>query len=113
MVAEQGSQRRVEIVGPVASLVGRVAGAVVTVLGSRSGTQLDASTFVVRSVDGQSAIDGTLKTEGGMLYIISSGSRTRIAAPPPAFVGRDGARVWITGDPAVGVNSYGFIDPDR
>jgi hypothetical protein len=113
MIVRSGNQR-VEVTGPQARLIGHVAGAEVLVVGAMSGTQLEARHFVVRSVDGQPAIDGTLRTEGGVLYIVTSnGTRTRIATPPPPLVGQDGARVWITGDPATGINSFGFIDPPR
>lgn len=114
MIAEKGSQRRVEVVGSLAALVGHVSGAEISATGTLSGTQLNASRFLVRSVDGQPAIDGTLKTEGGSLFIVTAdGSRTKITAPPPPLVGHDGSRVWITGDPAKGVASFGFIDPPR
>jgi hypothetical protein len=114
MIAEGGGQRRIEVTGPLASLVGHVAGTEVMAWGTLSGTQLDAGRFEVRSVDGEPAIDGKLETEGGTVYIVpASGPRTRIAAPPPPLTGRDGARVWITGDPAKGVSSFGFIDPPR
>ena len=103
-----------EITGSLAAAVGRLAGAEVSVAGTSSGTQLEASRFIVRSVDDRAAIDGTLKTEAGVLYIVTDdGTRTRIAAPPPPLVGRDGARVWITGDPTKAVQSFGFIDPPR
>jgi hypothetical protein len=108
------AQRRVEVTGPLSNLIGHVAGAEVIVAGAMSGTRIEARRFLVRSVDGQPAIDGTLRTEGGLLYIVTaSGTRTRIVAPPPPLVGQDGARVWITGDPAKGVSSFGFIDPPR
>jgi hypothetical protein len=114
MVAPGGSGRRVEITGKLASIVGHVAGADVSVVGRMSGTQLEATSFVVRTVDGQPAIDGILRTEAGVTYIVSAdGTRTRIAAPPPPLQGKDGARVWITGDPAKSVASFGFIDPPR
>jgi hypothetical protein len=114
MIAERGTQRRVEIVGTQASLIGHVAGAEVSAAGALSGTQLNASRFVVRSVDGQPAIDGTLRSEGGSLFIVTvDGIRTRISAPPPPLVGHEGARVWITGDPTKAVSSFGFIDPPR
>ena len=114
MIAERGTQRRVEVTGSLASLIGHVAGADVSVDGTLSGTRIEATRFLVRSVDNQPAIDGTLRTEGGVLYIVTAaGTRTRIVAPPPPLVGQDGARVWITGDPAKGVSSFGFIDPPR
>lgn len=114
MVADRATQRRVEIVGTLSSLIGHVAGTEVSVAGTTTGTQLNATRFLVRSVDGQPAIDGTLKTESGSLYIVTAeGTRTRIVAPPPPLVGHDGSRVWITGDPAKSVSSFGFIDPPR
>ena len=114
MVAPHGGGRRVEITGKLATLVGHVAGTDVTVTGTRSGTQLEAASFVVRMVDGQPAIDGVLRTESEGLYIVSAnGVRTRIVAPPPPLQGKEGARVWITGDPAKAVASFGFIDPPR
>ena len=114
MIAERGTSRRVEIVGTLSSLIGHVSGADVSANGTVQGTQLNASRFVVRSVNGEPAIDGILKTEGGSLFIVTAGgTRTRIVAPPPPLVGQDGARVWITGDPAKAVSSFGFIDPPR
>ena len=114
MIAERGTQRRVEITGRLASMIGHVAGTDIVASGRMSGTRLEATRFVVRTVDGQPAIDGTLRTENGALMIVTAdGSRTKIAAPPPPLVGREGARVWITGDPARSVASFGFIDPPR
>ena len=114
MIAESGSRRRVEVTGPLATLVGRVAGTEIAASGTLAGSRLEVSRFEVKSVDGEPAIDGTLRTEGGLLYIVtSSGTRTRIAAPPPPLTGKDGSRVWITGDPSKGVSSFGFIDPPR
>jgi hypothetical protein len=114
MIAPASGGRRIEITGPSASLIGHVAGADVWVSGPRVGTSIEASRFVVRTVDGAPAIDGTLKTEGSSLFIVTNdGTRTRIAVPPPALMTRDGARVWITGDPSKAVSSYGFIDPPR
>lgn len=114
MIAVTGTGRRVEITGPLAGLVGHVAGADVSVAGKSDGARLEASGFTVKAVDGQPAIDGTLKTEGSTLYIVTAGgARTRIAVPPPPLQGRDGSRVWITGDPSRAVSSFGFIDPPR
>jgi hypothetical protein len=114
MIEDAATRRRVEVTGSLSRLIGHVAGAEVSAVGALSGSQLEASRFLVRAVDGQPAIDGTLKTEGGAMYIVTtSGVRTRLAAPPPSFAGQDGARVWITGDPAKGIASFGFIDPPR
>lgn len=112
MVAGGGG--RTEIIGSLTSLIGHVAGTEVSVVGKAVGKQLEATSFVVRSVDGQPAIDGTLKTEAGVLFITPvGGSRIRIANPPPPLLGIDGARVYITGDPSKGVSTFGFIDPPR
>jgi hypothetical protein len=112
MIARPGSGRRVAITGPLAPLIGHVAGADVAVVGALSGSSLEATRFLVKTVDGAPALDGTLKAEGSALYIVTAdGTRTRIVAPPPPLLGHDGARVWITGDPSRGVTSFGFIDP--
>jgi hypothetical protein len=114
MIAERGTQRRVEVTGPLATMIGRVAGTEIMALGQRSGTRLEASGFAVRVVDGQPAIAGTLQSENGNLFIVTAdGARAKIVAPPPPFAGREGARVWITGDPARSIASFGFIDPPR
>ena len=114
MIVERATQRRVEVTGALATMIGRVAGTEIMALGQRSGARLAASRFAVRVVDGQPAIDGTLRSENGNLFIVTAdGSRTRIVAPPPPLAARDGARVWITGDPARSIASFGFIDPPR
>lgn len=114
MIAERGTQRRIEVTGALASMIGHVAGTDIVASGQRSGTRLEATRFVVRTVDGKTAIDGILRTENGALLIVTAdGSRVKIVAPPPPLLGRDGARVWITGDPARSVASFGFIDPPR
>lgn len=113
-IASPAGGKRTEVTGPLASLIGHVAGAEVSVVGTPTGTTLVATSFLVRTVDGAAAIDGTLRTEGSTLYIVTAnGTRTRITTPPPPLLGHDGARVWITGDPAKGVSSFGFIDPPR
>ncbi len=112
VVSTATPQRRLTVTGPLAVLIGRVAGAEVAVRGPVAAQEIEARSFTVRTVDGKPAIDGTLRTEGGALYIVTAtGTKTRIATPPPPLMGRDGARVWITGDPASAVASWGFIDP--
>lgn len=113
-IARPAGGKHIEVTGPLAALVGHLAGADLWVAGTLAGTAIEATRFVVRTVDGAAAIDGTLKTEGSILYIVmSDGSRKEIVAPPPPLVGRDGARVWITGDPARGVQAFGVITPPR
>src|SRR4051812_1146217 len=114
MIAPAGGGRRVELTGRSAALIGHPAGAAVMVAGPRSGTSIEPPRFIVRTVDGAPAIDGTLNREGSALFIVTSdGTRTRTAVPPPALDGHEGARVWITGDPSKAVSSFGFIDPPR
>jgi hypothetical protein len=114
MIAPAGGGRHVEITGPLATIVARAAGTDVWVTGTSSGTSLAATRFLVRTADGAPAIDGRLRIEGGVTYIVpDDGTRIRIVNPPPSFQGRDGGRVWITGDPARGVAAFGFIDPPR
>jgi len=114
MIAPAGGGRHVEITGPLAVMIGRAAGTDVWVTGIMSGTSLAASHFIVRTVEGSPAMDGTLKIENGATWLIeAAGDRVRITNPPPAFANWNGVRVWITGDPARGVASYGRIDPPR
>jgi hypothetical protein len=112
MIARPGGGKRIEITGPVAALIQRVAGADVSVVGKMSGTSLEAARFIVKTVDGDPALDGTLKVEGSSLFLIQiDGTRTRIVVPPPPLMSLDGARVWITGDPSRAVASFGRITP--
>ena len=114
MVAVPGNGKRVEITGPLASLVGHLAGADLSVVGARSASTIEATSFLVRTVDGMPAIDGILRTEGSFLHIVTrNGISSRIVSPPPPLLGHDGSRVWITGDPSKGVASFGFINPPR
>jgi hypothetical protein len=114
MIAPTGGGKRVEVTGAPAALIGHTAGADVWVTGTRTGNSIEAARFVVRTVDGAAAVDGTLKSEASALYIVTSdGTRTRITAPPPPLLGHEGARVWVTGDLSKGVSSFGFIDPPR
>jgi len=111
-IARPGGGKRIEVTGPMAGLIGRVGGANVSVWGVSSGNAIEAARFIVNTVDGMLALDGVLKTEGAALYLVmTDGRRTRIVSPPPPLMGRDGARVWITGDPSRGVAAFGFIDP--
>jgi hypothetical protein len=105
---------RLEITGPQAALIGHLSGTDVVVRGVISGRAISASGFTVRTVDGQAAVDGVLHVRDGQLFITPPGGQpVRIANPPPPLTGRDGARVWITGDPAKGIASFGYIDPPR
>jgi hypothetical protein len=108
------STRRLEITGPQAALIGHLAGTEVVVRGTITERSIAATSFVVRSVDGQPAIDGVLHSRDGQLSITPAhGASVRIVNPPPPLAGREGARVWITGDPARAIASFGFIDPPR
>jgi len=106
--------RRLEIVGPQAALIGHLAGTEVVVRGTLAERSITPTSFAVRTVDGQTAIDGVLHTRDGQVFITpAQGVAVRIMNPPPPLLGREGARVWITGDPAKAIASFGFIDPPR
>jgi hypothetical protein len=106
--------RRLEIKGPQAALIGHLAGTDIVVRGTLAERSITPTSFVVRTVDGQPAIDGVLHTRDGQLSITpAQGAPIRIVNPPPPLAGREGARVWLTGDPAKAIASFGFIDPPR
>ncbi len=108
------STNRLEITGPQAALIGHLSGTDVVVRGAISGRTIAATAFTVRTVDGQPAIDGVLHTREGQLFITPVGGQPiRIVNPPPPLTGRESGRVWITGDPAKAIASFGFIDPPR
>jgi hypothetical protein len=106
--------RRLEVTGPQAALIGHLSGADVAIRGRIDGGTITSTSFAVRTVDGQPAIDGVLRTREGQLFITpAEGQAIRIVNPPPPLLARDGGRVWITGDPAKAIASFGFIDPPR
>jgi len=49
--------------------------------------------------------------QGGLALDRVGGARVRLARPPAAFREQIGAHVWIAGEPAGAVASYGIIRP--
>jgi nucleoside-diphosphate-sugar epimerase len=90
-------------------------GADVVVRGRRTGDRaIEVSGYEVRTVDGVTAITGTLTAEGDRLVLVTdAGRRYPIARPPAPLREHVGARVWVTGDPATTIGSYGVLRPKR
>jgi Protein of unknown function (DUF5818) len=90
-------------------------GADVLVRGRRTADRtIEASSYEVRTVDGVTAITGTLTAEGDRLVLVTdAGRRYPIARPPAPLREHIGARVWVTGDPSTTIASYGVLRPKR
>ena len=107
--------RAVTLVGAQARTVGRLSGADVWLTGTRDDRgQITVSRFLVRSVDGAPALDGTLIARGDQLLLVTrDGKQHPIANPPPALREHVGARVWITGPLDKGPLTFGVIEERR
>lgn len=105
--------RPVTLIGPMARNMGRLSGADVWAVGTGDEHgQLRVSRYVVRSVDGTAALDGTLIVRGERLYVVTrDGEQHLIENPPAALKDQVGARVWVTG--AKGAVVYGVIEERR
>ena len=110
-----GGGRSVTLVGPEARIVGRLSGADVWASGNRDQYgQLRVSRFMVRTVDGNRAMDGTLIARGDRLLLVTrDGQQHAIGNPPPALRAHVGARVWLTGPLDTGPITFGVIDERR
>ena len=110
VVIRPTGERAVTLAGSEATLVGRASGAEVWVSGTREAGAFTVAQFAVRTVDGISALDGTLATEGnGLVLLTSDGKRHAIANPPDALRQHVGGRVWISGNLNQGPVAYGII----
>jgi hypothetical protein len=105
----------VTLEGPLAREIGAASGADVVVRGRRTGPRtMEVSSYEVRTVDGVTAITGTLTAQGGRLVLVTdAGRRYAIARPPAPLREHVGARVWVTGDPSTAIASYGVLRPKR
>lgn len=66
--------------------------------------------FVVRAVDGVAALDGVLERDATGLWLRpADGRRERLVAPPAAFAGAVGARVYWAGPRDRPPVAYGFL----
>ena len=102
------------LIGPELPSLRRVAGLEVAVRGSPSpGGELMVRDFTVLSADGQPALDGVLEHDGSTLYLRTARRRVPLGNPPAEFHSLIGARVWLTGSPERGPNTFGVITPAR
>lgn len=109
IVVRPAGGRSVTIIGNLAREIGRAAGADVWVSGRRTPAGLEADRYAVRTVDGESAIDGTLARDGDRLVLVTPTGRLPIARPPAALQGMIGARVWLVGALDGSITSYGVL----
>jgi hypothetical protein len=115
VVLRPASGRPITLTGPLANEIGVASGADVWVRGRRVDTRtIDVASYAVRTVDGVTAITGTLTAEGDRLVLVTDdGRRHPIARPPAPLREHVGARVWITGDLGTTINAYGVLRPRR
>jgi hypothetical protein len=115
VVLRPASGRPITLTGPLAREIGVASGADVWVRGRRVDARtIEVASYAVRSVDGVTAITGTLTADGDRLVLVSDdGRRHAIARPPAPLREHVGARVWITGDLGTTINAYGVLRPRR
>jgi hypothetical protein len=101
--------------GPLAREIGGASGADVWVRGRRVDARtIEVASYAVRSVDGVTAITGTLTADGDRLVLVTDdGRRHAIARPPAPLREHIGARVWISGDLGTAITAYGVLRPRR
>jgi hypothetical protein len=107
--------RPITLTGALAREIGVASGADVWVRGQRVDARtIEVESYAVRSVDGVTAITGTLAADGDRLVLVTDdGRRHPIARPPAPLREHVGARVWISGDLGSTINAYGVLRPRR
>jgi hypothetical protein len=113
IVRPSGGGTAVTLLGSQSAALGRLSGVDAWISGKRDGAKrMTVDRFLVRSVDGVPAIDGTLIARDGGYAIITTADHAEhpIVNPPAALKGRIGQRVWITGDPQATIAAFGVID---
>jgi hypothetical protein len=115
VVLRPAAGRPITLSGPLAKEIGVASGADVWVRGRRVDARtIDVESYAVRSVDGVTAITGTLAADGDRLVLVTDdGRRHPIARPPAPLREHVGARVWITGDLGSAINAYGVLRARR
>lgn len=108
-------RRPITLIGPQARVIGQLSGADVWVSGNRDPYgQIRVSRFVVRGVDGNPALDGTLIARGDRLLVVTrDGQQHAIANPPAALREHVGARVWVSGPVDRAMIAFGVIEERR
>lgn len=109
VVVRPAGGRDVTITGPLAREIRRAAGADVWISGTRTAEGIEAGRYVVRAVDGDAVVDGTVALEGDRLVLVTPQGRRPIARPPEALRGMVGARVWLVGPLDGTIASYGVL----
>jgi hypothetical protein len=113
VVRPSGGGAAVTLLGSQSAALGRLSGVDAWVSGKREGARrMTVDRFLVRSVDGVPAIDGTLIARDGGYAIVTTADHAEhpIVNPPAALRSHAGARIWITGDPQATIASFGVID---
>lgn len=103
--------RSVTLVGPLATELGRLAGADLEVEGRMSGGELEPTGYRVVAVDGQPALVGTVEpaSGGGLQLRLEDGSIVRLGGGTSDL--RPGQKVWVQGPGQVQVQTFGIIVP--
>jgi hypothetical protein len=111
VVLRPAGGQQITLTGALAREIGVASGADVWVRGRRAGARtIDVAAYAVRSVDGVTAITGTLTADGDRLVLVTDdGRRHPIARPPEPLRQHVGARIWITGDPSTAISTYGIL----
>jgi len=102
----------VTLLGSQSSVLGRLSGVDVWLSGRReSERRMTVERFLVHSVDGVPAMDGTLVARDGGFAIVTTADHAEhpIVNPPAALRSHVGARVWITGSLESGAVTFGVI----
>ena len=102
----------VTLLGSQSAVLGRLSGVDVWISGKRDGAKrMTVDRFLVRSVDGVPAIDGTLIARDGGYAIVTTADHAEhpIVNPPAALRSHVGARVWVTGALETGAVTFGVI----
>jgi hypothetical protein len=102
----------VTLLGSQSPVLGRLSGVDVWLSGRREGERrMTVDHFLVRSVSGVPAIDGTLIARDGGFAIVTTADHAEhpIVNPPAALRSHVGGRVWITGPLETGAVTFGVI----
>ena len=113
IVRPSGGGAPVTLLGSQSALLGRLSGVDAWISGKRDGgRRMTVDRFLVRSVDGVPAIDGTLIARDGGYAIVTTADHAEhpIVNPPPALRSHVGARVWVTGALETGAITFGVIN---
>jgi hypothetical protein len=121
IAAPRGGGEAVALAGAQTALLARAVGVELVAFGRRTGTRNSAATprgavvfnatsFVVRAVDGVPATDGVVVSSGGVFSLRLADGRVVPAPMLPASLRRMvGARVWLAGALDATPQSYGVI----